>query len=381
MASENLKQAQKAILRAKRTLILAQNPNDIDVIAAISALLSFLKKQGLVTEAVLPGFTAEKAPACLSQVEQIRTTMGGLRNLRIRVNVKETPLEELSYNIQDDELHIFLTPKKGEWQKKHVGIHPEEDKYDLILTLGCADRSELISLFQPYQDLLFRIPNINLDHQTENEQWGTLNVVDITAASLTEIIFNWLHQWSEEKISPEIATALLTGITAKTNGFRNKNLHPKTLQTAATLIGMGAERERIVHELWRTRKTETLKLWGRALSRLEQDTKNGIAWTWISQQDLLETGTKDGRLEEMVQELIAYTPETEMTLLFCEKDPHTTKVVLFTRSPYDANDIGMKAGLSGTKNRAIGAVAKGIPEAKTEILDIIRDQIKKQDKR
>jgi len=136
---------------------------------------------------------------------------------------------------------------------------------------------------------------------------------------------------------------------------------------------MGADRESIVHGLWRSRQVNTLKLWGRALSRIEQDKNLGLIWTTLSRQDILDSGTTEARLDELVNELIAFAPDSKLTAVFVEHDAYTTRMALFAQPPYAANVIGRSLGLDGTAKKASGAISKPLLEAK----DFAIEQIKK----
>jgi len=369
-------QATEAVKRAKRTLILTPENPSADAIAAVAALLAFFKRQTINAEAFIPGINKEKLPAYLQNKDEILSRLGGTRDMRISLKVDRVPIQELIYDVKDGRLDIFVTPKNGEWKASDVSVHPEEDKYDLIITIGCADRNALGVAFQQHADFIYRTPVINLDFDPRNEHWGAINMVDMTACSATEVVFEWLTGWDEKKIDPQIATALLSGMIANTHSFRTPRVTPLTLDRASKLIAMGAEREAVVHHLWRTREVSTLKLWGRALTRLEQDEDKKLVWTTLSKQDIIDSGTTEARLDELVQELIAYAPNAKIVAIFVEHDEHTTRTALFAQPPHDAALAGRALGLDGNRERVSGAIAKPLLEAKEHAVKTLREQIK-----
>lgn len=374
MAWQGTKQATEAVKRAKRTLVLAPENPSADALSAVSAVLSYLHSHNLPADAYIPGTNPDKLPAYLPEKDKIQSHLMGTRGLRISVDVTRSPIHELSYDVENGRLNIVLTPKSGEWSSKDVVLHPGEDRYDLIVTAGCADRDTLIRSFREHADFIHRSPIINLDYDPKNEHWGPINLVDLTASSITEVAFNWFSEWDEGKIDAAVATTLLAGMMSNTQSFRSASVTPKTLDNASKLMSMGADREIIVKSLWRTRNVPTLKLWGRALMRLEQDTAKQLVWTVLSRQDILEAGATDAKLDELVRELIAFSPDAKLITVFAEHDAQTTRVALFAQPPYDARTIGRPLGLDGTRERANGAIAKPLLEAKDYAIQILKQR-------
>ena len=65
-----------------------------------------------------------------------------------------------------------------------------------------------------------------------------------------------------------MATALLAGMIAATNSFQSPQVTPQTLELASQLIVRGADRQKVIESLYRTKDIDTLKNWGKVLSRL-----------------------------------------------------------------------------------------------------------------
>jgi phosphoesterase RecJ-like protein len=375
MAYQGYTQATEAVKRAKRTLIVAPpNPNS-DMTAAMSALLAYVKNQGMQADAYSQNLNIEKLPGYLPMRDSLLPQLTAMRDFRITLDVNKVPIKELAYDVKDGKLDIVLTPKQGEWTAHDLSFHQGEDRYDLIIALGCADRNLLAESFPNQADFIYRIPVINIDHDAQNEHWGAVNLVDMTAGSITEVLQGWFTEWNEQKIDENIATALMAGMIWKTQSFKAVTVTPKTLERASKLVTLGADRESVVHQLWRTRNLNTLKLWGRALTRLEQDTAKEMVWTTLSRQDILETGTTEAKLDELVQELIAYAPSAKLIAIFVEHDEKTTRTALFAEAPHDAKILGRILGLDGTRDKSSGAIAMSLLEAKEHVIATLRSQI------
>ncbi len=375
MAYQGYTQATEAVKRAKRTLIVAPiNPNS-DMTAGMSALLAYLKSHNLQADAYSQNLNTEKLPGYLPLRDLLLPQLSAMRDFRITLDVNKVPIKELAYDVKDGKLDIILTPKQGEWMAHDLSFHQGEDRYDLIIALGCADRNTLAESFPNQADFIYRVPVINIDHDAQNEHWGAINLVDMTAGSITEVLHSWFTEWNEQKIDDKIATALMAGVIWKTQSFKSATVTPKTLERASKLVSLGADRESVVHQLWRTRNLNTLKLWGRALTRLEQDTAKEMVWTTLSRQDILETGTTEAKLDELVQELIAYAPSAKLIAIFVEHDENTTRAALFAEAPHDAKILGRILGFDGTREKSSGAIAMPVLLAKDHVIATLRSQI------
>jgi phosphoesterase RecJ-like protein len=181
----------------------------------------------------------------------------------------------------------------------------------------------------------------------------------VNAVSTTEVIRKWIAAAAPNvAVDEPLATALLTGMIAKTKSFRTPNVTPKTLSTASELIALGAKREDIVHGLWRNRDVATLKLWGRTLARLEQDRELGLIWATLGENDFLETGAGAETLEGVVDELLGYAPEAKVVALISQQQKNL-HVSLHAVPPFSAAELARPFQGNGSREHARFVVQDG----------------------
>ncbi len=381
MALTQEQQAIELINRAKRILVATKEHATADTLSAVVALLSFLNADKKQVDAVVPGFVAADLPAFLPKHDSISASVGAMRAFLLSLDVQSTPLGELMYDVKDGKLEITVVPKQGEWTPKDISFKHGEDRYDLIIAIDAPDRASLGALAREHADFLYRTPVINIDRDPGNEHWGQLNLVDLTAVATTEVLFGLFDRWNRHLIDEKIATALLAGMIAKTQSFRTNNVTPKTLQVASQLIAMGAKREEIVHGLWRTRSVPTLKIWGRALSRLEQDRDLGLVWTSLTRQDFVEAGTPSAALDGVVSELVSYAPEAKIVVLIYENETvekNGVCVTIHAATPHSAQDLGRAFGATGSRERVEFCLTPGqtLIDGTKIVIDRIRETLK-----
>lgn len=376
MALTHEQQAVELISRAKNILILTPERASTDTLSAAVAVALLAKKLQKNADIVSPGRTGAW-PSFLPEDVSIKPEIGTLRSFHVHINVKDVPLSELMYDIKEGVLDITLVPKTGAWTSSDVTVKHGEERYDLIIALGAAD---LLSIGKPAQqqaDFFYRTTIINIDHRTDNEYWGQVNLVDLNAVSSTEVIYGWLERWNIQLIDESIATCLLAGMIAETKSFRTPNVTPKTLAASSTLVGMGAKREHIVHGLWRTHSVNTLKLWGRALSRLEEDHELGLIWTRLTEADFLEAGVDSEALQGVVDELLTYAPEARAIAVITQQKEDVL-VHIHAHPPLSAIELARPLGGRGTRDEAECILHKAGPltEASTHIIENLRQTLR-----
>ena len=156
-------------------------------------------------------------------------------------------------------------------------------KFDLVIVVDSGDLryagvEKLIEKLQP-------LVVINIDHHATNTRFGQLNIVDSSAASTTEIVYQLLKK-NKATISSRIAAALLAGIIGDTYGFTNTNTSAATMQTTSGLLRFGASLAQVSDALLKNKTVDGLQLWGTILSRLQHNEEFNIAVTVITAEEL-----------------------------------------------------------------------------------------------
>lgn len=303
--------------RAKRILVaLPQNPNG-DGLGAGLALYSFLLKLEKEPEIVssardfgLFGF--------LPDIGKIQNTLQVFQSFVVSVATSDTKLDELSYEVKESQVDIFLKPKAGRFEAKDISFKTAKFPYDLIVTLDTPSLEHLGEIYGKNTDLFFETTVVNIDHHPSNEHYGEMNLVDLTATSTSEILASLIENFEENLIDENIATNLLTGIIVETNSFQHIKTTPKAFLRASSLIAKGGNHQQIVRELYKTKHISLLKLWGRALARLKELKEYGLAYSFVNQADLLKSGAGAGDILGVMKELVANLSGRKIILFLAE---------------------------------------------------------------
>ncbi|NIA18333.1 MAG: hypothetical protein GWO79_00420, partial [Actinobacteria bacterium] len=185
------------------------------------------------------------------------------------------------------------------------------------------------------------------------------------------------NNYSREFIDEDVATCLLAGMISKTRSFKTPNVTPAALSTAAQLISMGARREEIVNNLYRSRPLNVLKLWGRVLARLSGALENKLVWSAIKKEDFEKTETNEDDLGEIIDELIVNMPEVRVVVLIYDGNGEKTKALIYSIKNIDSLNLVKEYDPQGTKKMAVVKTKKPREEAEKEIIGLIKEKLGK----
>ncbi|MDO8581386.1 MAG: hypothetical protein Q7S16_00765 [bacterium] len=376
------------VKQSKRILIAFRKDGDGDAIASSLAVAHLMERMGKTDVAIVSqDFVPPKNFSFIPRVKEIHPSLSGLRKFTIELNTKNVKLKDFSYDANAEKLQIFLTPEEGSFRPEDVSYKTSSFAYDCIITINTPDLASLGDVFTKHTEFFYETPIINIDHDTGNESYGQINLVDVTATATGEALFDAMKTLGTQYMDKELATYLLTAIIAETRSFRIPRITPKTLTMTGQLIAHGADREQIMQNLYRTRSVATLKLWGRILARLEHDEVRQFAWSSLTAADFERTGATTEHLADIVDELVSSTPNVKTTLLLYEEvtldaimvtatGDRPVAGVLCATSPFSALDLAKSFSPSGSKERALFRLPTySLREAEKEVVEKIRAQL------
>jgi len=316
-------QAAAALQRSHTpVIIIPRNPSS-DALAAGLALLLVLEKLGQNARLVCPQFSLPPSHSFLPKSQSIFTDLSSLRTFIISVNTKQVKLEALSYAMENDRVNIHLTPKNGYFEARDVTTSDGTFAYDAIVTLDTPQLEQLGDLYHQNVEFFYQVPIINIDHHAANRRYGHINTVDITATSVSEIVFEILRHLGLEHLDEQVATSLLTGIISKTKAFQSQSVTPRSLSIASHLISAGGRRDEIIRHLYQTKSLAILRLWGRTLVNIRETAGGQIVWSTLTRADLRDSQAQPDEAAGVLDELMINTPRAKYGLIFVDDGRRT----------------------------------------------------------
>lgn len=359
--------------RAKNILIITKRDPSGDSVGSMLALYLILGKLDKDVTVVAHG-TPNLLYNFLPNFQHITSELSSTRDFIISLNISNAQVGEFSYRIEGDQLKIYIQPKKGSFDPKDVTSATAKPKYDLVVSLNCPDFAYMGKLYEENTDFFYATPVINLDHRANNENYGNVNLIDLTATSTAEILYRLAREWGDNLITEDIATCLLTGIIADTNSFQNERTTPQSFQVASELIAAGADQQTIIQRLYRTKTLATLKLWGRLLARIQYDPDHRLVWTLADVPDFTKAGAKPADLEGIAEELIANSPEAEIILILARTAPKKIRGIIHTTSSVSAAKLaGLFNGSGHERLAAFELERDDLLAAEKEVVQTIKN--------
>jgi phosphoesterase RecJ-like protein len=211
---------------------------------------------------------------------------------------------------------------------------------------------------------------INIDHHATNVMFGNIHLVDPTAVSATEVIFQLLKTMNF-KFSPEVATPLLTGLVTDTLGFRTNNVKPDTLLIAHELMGYGASLTEITARTLGNKSFLAVNLWKYALATVQLH-EGGVISAEITQESLKRAGLNDLTDSGLVGFLVKVN-EAMISVVFKETIDGRIEISLRSKPGFDVSAVALSLG-GGGHQQASGATIDGPMEsAKKRVLPLLRN--------
>lgn len=226
------------------------------------------------------------------------------------------------------------------------------DAAEVFVAIDCGDQRRLEQLTPKF---LAAGTRLNIDHHVSNNNFGDINLVDSGRASSAELALELIQRMGGA-VTPEIATALYTGVVTDTGRFQYSNTSPATLQAAVALREAGADHLTVAEQIFESAPFDQLRILGKVLSRARLE--DGIVYSWLMLEDL------DGLGLEIAEDFIDFlkvVKEAEVAMLMKERPEGGWRVSLRSRSEVDVSAVAQSFG-GGGHTKAAGFSVDGEAE-------------------
>lgn len=224
---------------------VGSNPS-VDELSAALGLTMYLNDLGKHATAVVSG----ELPPAINFLEPEKTfepTIDSLRDFVIALDKDKA--DHLRYKVEGDVVKIFITPYKTVITSKDLDYSQGDYNVEMVIALGVADQDSLDKALAAHGKIFHDaiVATIGIAPST----LGTIDWVDETASSLAELATSLAEaiQDPEKPMTPQVASALLTGIVAATERFSNEKTTSQTMSVSAVLMAAGANQQLIASKL------------------------------------------------------------------------------------------------------------------------------------
>lgn len=328
-------QINELIKNSQSILVVSHSFLDGDSLGAMLSLDRVLTKIGKEVSLVTSD-PIDDVLHFLPGLSKMKNDINGTRDFMIRLHADKTPIDKISYSKDGDFIDILITPKQGKVTQSEMEFIQGNFKFDLIFVLDTPDVEKIDKIYDRQTELFFETPIINIDHHAGNEYFGTVNLVDLTATSTCEILVSIIESFGAGNFDEDVATCLLTGLISDTGSFKNINTSPKSLTISAQMLAAGARQQEIIQNLYKTRKLDTLKLWGKILSKIDYNADFSTTISALSIDDLENKQANLADIRTILNEFLLHIPNTNIALILVENEPN--RIAGFVKS-YNGFDV------------------------------------------
>jgi phosphoesterase RecJ-like protein len=143
---------------------------------------------------------------------------------------------------------------------------------------------------------------INIDHHPTNPRFGHLNLVDPSATSTAELVFQVLKK-AGYTLSADVGKCLYTGLITDTGCFRFAGVGSSTLSLAAEILESGFDPYQVARPLFEEYPLRRLELERLMLERIEVLLDGRLIMSTLLADDFERLGAQVAETEDLVNRL------------------------------------------------------------------------------
>lgn len=207
-----------------------------------------------------------------------------------------------------------------------------------------------------------------MDHHPDNARFGAVNVVDPEAPSTSTLVWELLLSLAVE---PDqcVLDCVFCGLMTDTGRFSYANATPRAFRTAAQLAEAGARTGWVYRNVYERRSHAALKLVARTMDRLTFANGGAVAYSWITDEDLRETGALPEETEDLIDSVRVVDGPDVVALFKCS--PERVKGSLRAKDGADVGAVARALGGGGHRAAAGFTIEGTLSEAIAAVLPLL----------
>ncbi|MDD2265384.1 DHH family phosphoesterase [Sulfuricurvum sp.] len=194
------------------------------------------------------------------------------------------------------------------------------------------------------------LPLINIDHHISNDYFGTYTIIDTSAISTTEVVYDFFVA-NSIKINGKMALSLYAGLMDDSKCFSVPECSAKTFSIAYNLIELGAEHAKCIEWLYHRRSLSSLRIRGALMKQMKLLANGQLALFEVSRALLEETGADVDECKRVIEDALGIR-SVRAAMIQIEHPCGGLKLSLRTDGTIDASKIMGCFGGGGHLHRA-----------------------------
>jgi len=245
--------------------------------------------------------------------------------------------------------------------------HQFPAKADLAISFDCGAYKRL--------GVDIEIPLINIDHHKSNELYGAVNIIDVSAISTTQVLFDTFVE-NEIKINPKMATSLYAGLLDDAHGFLAPKTDARSFKMAARLSELKADISHCATSLFHENSLAALRLKGMMFEKMSLLLGARIVVHLVTREMMATCGAREVDCEAALEESMGL-PHVELALMLRENRDGKIKGSLRSIGEHDVEKMSSTFGGGGHRHAAGFDVAgESLEEVYEKALVIIKEEMR-----
>jgi phosphoesterase RecJ-like protein len=251
---------------------------------------------------------------------------------------------------------------------KSIDEFRETTSRDVCVILDSSNSSRTAPGLMPKGSVV-----INIDHHTDNNLFGNINLVNPEAAAAGILVYYVLKSLGLE-ISPDIADNLYAAIITDTGRFSFSNTDAEVFRIMADLVEMGASPVKITNLIYKNYSYRRALIFGKALNNIESHLDGKVISMELPNDLIKSLGIEPHETDGLV-EYLQGIKDHEVSFLLKEFSPGEIRVSLRSRGSINVMKIAEKYN-GGGHSAASGCTMKmPLQNAKRILIEEFRKQL------
>ena len=196
---------------------------------------------------------------------------------------------------------------------------------------------------------------VMIDHHQQPDDYAQFMYSNVNIASTCEMVYDFMEFFGDlDKVTPDIATCLYTGIMTDTGSFRFPSTSSRTHRIIADLIDKGANNAEIHNKIYDTKSYERLQLLGCALTNLKVLPEYNTAYITLSQEELDKYKFQKGDTEGIVNYGLSLEGIVFAAIFIENHQENIVKISLRSKGSFSVNEFSRAHFNGGGHSNAAG---------------------------
>ncbi|MBQ6355220.1 hypothetical protein IJJ18_02260, partial [Candidatus Saccharibacteria bacterium] len=231
--NDTLKKVVEKIDNVSNILVAVSKDPTADELSAALGLTMMLDSIGKHATAIYSGKTPDMIEF-LSPEKTFESNTNSLQDFIIALNKDKA--DHLRYKVDGEYVKVFITPYKTTLDEGDLEFSHGDYNVDLVIALGVQTTDDFDKALYEHSRIMHDAGSINITDE-EPGKFAELEWNEPGKSSVSEMIADLAYAMKDKvKLNKAMATALLTGIIAKTDRFSNDETTPRTMDVAAKLM-------------------------------------------------------------------------------------------------------------------------------------------------